>query len=147
MFLKICFLLICLSNLVHSQKSKIPPLPSFLVNTSECPLNACEVIKLLSQYFLISKNSEEENIKENVHGFDISTSNVFLEKRVREIERRLKSIEQPVWKIIEENDNSWNHCTEGFCRCRPATKSLSCWKKNLKILSVSQTIPTDIVSM
>lgn len=143
MVLKICFLLMCITSSVNLQKLKLPPLPSFLVNTTDCPLNACEVIKLLSQYFLIPKSSEEEIGKENV----LSTSNVFLEKRVREIERRLKSIEQPVWKIVDENENSWNHCTEGFCRCRPVTKSLSCWKKNLKILSVSQTIPTDILSM
>lgn len=143
MFIKICFLLICLTNSANLQKINFPELPSFLVNTTECPLNACEVIKLLSQYFLIQKSSEEEIDKENL----LLTSNVFLEKRVREIERRLKSIEQPVWKIVDENENSWNHCTEGFCRCRPVTKSLSCWKKNLKILSVSQTIPTDILSM
>lgn len=143
MFIKISFLLICLTNSVNLQKLNFPPLPDFLVNTTECPLNACEVIKLLSQYFLIQKSSEEEIDKENL----LLTSNVFLEKRVREIERRLKSIEQPVWKIVDENENSWNHCTEGFCRCRPVTKSLSCWKKNLKILSVSQIIPTDILSM
>lgn len=143
MVLKIFFFIICLSNLVNLEDIRIPPLPSFLVNTTDCPLNACEVIKLLSHYFLTPKSSEEENDKENV----LSNSNIFLEKRVREIERRLKSIEQPVWKIVDENENSWNHCTEGICRCRPVTKSLSCWKKNLKILSVSQTIPTDIVSM
>ncbi|KAL7032764.1 hypothetical protein ACKWTF_007392 [Chironomus riparius] len=64
-----------------------------------------------------------------------------------QIERRLTSVEQPVWKIImgQSLDRAWDRCTEeGFCRCLPVLKQISCWHLGLKNIPSTQSVPNDI---
>lgn len=56
-----------------------------------------------------------------------------LDRRVKELERRLTSVEQPLWKIAGSDFTDWNSCSYGSpCRCLTGTKSLNCWNNRLK---------------
>ncbi|KAG5682188.1 hypothetical protein PVAND_011556 [Polypedilum vanderplanki] len=75
-----------------------------------------------------------------------SAKEFILEQRLADIERRLSSVEQPVWKIVMSSwEKAWDKCTEeGFCRCTPAIKQISCFRLGLKSIPASQSIPNDI---
>lgn len=107
-----------------------------------CEINACEALKLM-------KNEvETDNVKNEY---------------MQNLERRLRSLEQPgeysfqlfqtikfffglVWLISDEDDR-WLRCTKGPCKCRPETKSLSCWHSQMPSLPAEQVIPFDIRNM
>lgn len=38
------------------------PIPAFLTNSQDCPLNACEVLRLISQHFLIVNSIKVKNL-------------------------------------------------------------------------------------
>ncbi|XP_068083257.1 carboxypeptidase N subunit 2 [Anabrus simplex] len=66
-----------------------------------------------------------------------------LEERLAKLGRRLKALEQPVWNIID-SESRWYRCTEGPCRCRPETHTLSCWRQDFPELPHGQSVPKDI---
>lgn len=71
-----------------------------------------------------------------------------LKLRVKELERRLSAVEQPVWTLAKGSVSEWIRCTEGkYCTCLTVTKSLNCWNSGLKTVPVAQTIPMDILNM
>jgi hypothetical protein len=78
---------------------------------------------------------------------DVSGPEQSIEHRLNDVERRLRSVEQPIWKIEKANEGSWTHCTEGTCRCQAVIKSVSCWRMRLKHIPTDQTIPNNIVQM
>lgn len=153
-------------SLVLSQTS---PMPTFLDDTSTCKINACEALKMVTEYFGSTKNrakippstsapaqkstsdeisSAKQKKKTSFLGeLDTYTMEYDLQKRVRQIESRLRSVEQPVWRLTSSNQEEWNHCTSGVCRCNPDTKRFTCWNVNLKSVPVTQIIPMDMVYM
>lgn len=125
-----------------------------------CTLNACETLKLISQLLVIlqtalvnplQKLAQSATIPGETHIDSLhSTENysgVRLHKMVRQIESRLRSVEQPVWRLALGSRSEWNHCTSSACRCNPDTKSFTCWNANLKSVPVTQVIPMNMVSM
>lgn len=148
-----------------------PTLPTFLDDTSTCKINACEALKMVTDFFGSSskykskptppsstpsqKTPSDDEISPNKQKKKISflgeldtyTMEYDLQKRVRQIESRLRSVEQPVWRLTSSNQEEWNHCTSGVCRCNPDTKRFTCWNVNLKSVPVTQIIPMDMVYM
>uniref|UniRef100_A0A1B0AI55 LRRCT domain-containing protein n=1 Tax=Glossina pallidipes TaxID=7398 RepID=A0A1B0AI55_GLOPL len=143
-------------------------MPTAVANTQNCSLNACEALKIISQLFLLMKTSlSGESVivttaksrsiaKENKTDFKMSSSALNdieesngsrLYKMVRQIESRLRSVEQPVWHLVLGSQKEWNHCTSGVCRCNPDTKSFTCWNKNLQTVPVMQIIPLNMVTI
>lgn len=150
---------ILLLTLVHFG-SLLPlynPLPKILINPRDCPLNACEVVKIFAEHLFNAKVFEDlNNANYRQHPADSQEEylNVQqwerqreLETRLLEVERRLRSVEQPIWKIIGENEDAWDKCTEGICRCHATIKSLSCWRADMLHLPPLQVIPTNIMKM
>lgn len=145
--------------------SQTPPTPDDL--TSTCKINACDALKMVTEYFGSSKfrtktfpvTSTQKSTSDEIASskqkkkdiflgeFDIYTMEYDLQKRVRQIESRLRSVEQPVWRLTSSNQEEWNHCTSGVCRCNPDTKRFTCWNVNLKSVPVTQIIPMDMVYM
>lgn len=135
------------------------PLPKILENTDQCPLNACEALKVISQYFLLTKTAKKEQDKhekneenKNSKIDDVIKVNPFMlemdfEKRLRHVEKRLKSIEQPIWKLKPGNVEEWNRCTASMCRCNPDTKTFACWNTDLKTIPIEQILPMDMINM
>lgn len=71
---------------------------------------------------------------------------VGLERRVKEVERRLSALEQPLWKISDGSAANWNACSEGnLCRC--GIKSVNCWNIGLNAIPFIQIVPVDIVTL
>lgn len=132
------------------------PLPKILINPRDCPLNACEVVKVFAEHLFNAKVFEDFN-NANYHQRHNSAEAYLnvqqwerqreLEVRLLEVERRLRSVEQPIWKIIGESEDAWDKCTEGICRCHATIKSLSCWRADLLHLPPLQVIPTNIMKM
>lgn len=154
-------------SMVLSQTS---PLPAFPDDTSTCKINACDALKMVTEYFASSKyrtkipaptssasaqkstsdeiSSAKQKKKISFLGeLDTYTMEYDLQKRVRQIESRLRSVEQPVWRLTPSNQEEWNHCTSGVCRCNPDTKRFTCWNVNLRSVPVTQIIPMDMVYM
>lgn len=122
-----------------------------VAETPNCTLNACHALKLVSQLLVLLQTTLTTN---NSHKpSDISSSNDQdirydqLHTIVHQIESRLRSVEQPVWRLALANHLEWNHCTSGGCRCNPDTKTFTCWNSNLKSVPVTQVIPLNMVSM
>jgi len=142
-------------------------MPLLSSDTKNCTLNACESLRIISQLLLLIKvmpngtlNSLAEGIKAepsrrkmgaNQESKVSDVSSMFnlaeFDKRVRQIESRLRSVEQPVWHLASGSEIEWNHCTSGGCRCNPDTKSFTCWNTNLKTVPVTQVIPMNMVSI
>lgn len=71
-----------------------------------------------------------------------------IKRRVKDLERRLSAVEQPVWRLAKGSLVEWIRCTEGkFCQCSTGTKSLNCWNSGLKTIPITQTIPMDIINL
>ncbi|XP_016965131.1 leucine-rich repeat-containing protein 15 [Drosophila biarmipes] len=143
-------------------------LPLISSDTRNCSLNACESLGIVSQLLMLINsmpngtqtvankqkpsqakvsgqgngdgNSGEVNVMSHLANFD-------LVKRVRQIESRLRSVEQPIWHLATGSQIEWNHCTSGVCRCNPDTKSFTCWNTNLKSVPVTQVIPMNMVNI
>ncbi|KAH8333357.1 hypothetical protein KR067_006763 [Drosophila pandora] len=143
-------------------------LPLISSDNRNCSLNACESLAIVSQLLMLinsmpngtqatnqkpprpqgsatnptngDTNSGEVNAMSHLANFD-------LVKRVRQIESRLRSVEQPVWRLTTGSEIEWNHCTSGVCRCNPDTKSFTCWNTNLKSVPVTQVIPMNMVTI
>lgn len=124
--------------------------------TQNCSLNACDALKIVSQLLVLMKSSlslterssqvsQSTNLATTLQ--EIEDSDYKLHKTVRQIESRLRSVEQPVWRLALGSRLEWNHCTSGICRCNPDTKSFTCWNTNLKTVPVTQVIPMNMVSM
>ncbi|KAG8221975.1 hypothetical protein J437_LFUL014472 [Ladona fulva] len=45
--------------------------------------------------------------------------------------------------LLPPDPREWTRCTEGPCRCRPETRTLSCWRQGLEELPPTQTVPAD----
>lgn len=140
--------------LLISQAFGKDSIPKFVSNNGECPLDACEVLKIFSKDYFISKLSENyesdktESLKLRSAGDSESYfKETQLEHRLADVERRLRSVEQPLWKIEVATELTWDRCTEGTCRCETLTKSLSCWRINLKSIPEIQLIPNNIQQM
>lgn len=151
---------------IVSSASEIP-LPRILTNTSNCPLNACEVFKIFSQHFFAKTESifqqqqiqkqqqlllkPNENSQSYIEKGDVlhKLSLSEIGKRIADVERRLKSVESSLWIIEKGSTTSWNQCTQGTCRCQPVIKSLSCKLKTIKFnhLPAQQIIPANILQM
>lgn len=130
-----------------------------------CPLNACEVLVYISQNFQQQKqptqpqrpafghatvgDEHQQPQAGNGHGkmLDVLAMQRDVESRVKAVERRLRSVEQPVWRLSEGSAIEWNRCTEGHCRCLVVTKSLSCWNSGLRSVPQLQTVPMDTLTM
>lgn len=71
-----------------------------------------------------------------------------LQRSIKELERRLSSVEQPIWPIRRGDESTWAECGQGqVCRCMIGTKSLNCWNHRMQTVSADQVIPVDIVNM
>lgn len=116
-----------------------------------CTLNACEALKLVSQLLVLLQTSfitPVQKAPQNSRSLaDKEDRDHHLQKMVRQIESRLRSVEQPVWRLALGSRLEWNHCTSSACRCNPDTKSFTCWNANLKSVPVAQIIPMNMVSM
>ncbi|XP_063698143.1 leucine-rich repeat-containing protein 15 [Culicoides brevitarsis] len=137
------------------------PLPKILLNPRDCPLNACEVIKIFAEHLFNAKIFEAINKNQNrfqpATRIDASTEDLLnvqqwerqreLETRLLEVERRLRSVEQPIWKINSASVDAWDRCTEGICRCHATIKSLSCWRSDLLHLPPLQVIPMNMMKI
>ncbi|KAM7357010.1 uncharacterized protein ACRADG_002539 [Cochliomyia hominivorax] len=123
-----------------------------VAETSNCTLNACHALKLVSQLLVLlqttlpSSNSIQKPAQP-VMSNDQDTRYDQLHTMVHQIESRLRSVEQPVWRLALGNRLEWNHCTSGGCRCNPDTKTFTCWNSNLKSVPVTQVIPLNMVSI
>ncbi|XP_017139384.1 platelet glycoprotein V isoform X2 [Drosophila miranda] len=143
-------------------------LPLISSDTRNCTLNACESLGIVSQLLMLinsmpngtqspARDQKPPKPKMDVHGNGDANSdeinamthlaNFDLVKRVRQIESRLRSVEQPIWHLSSGSQIEWNHCTSGVCRCNPDTKSFTCWNTNLKSVPVTQVIPMNMVSI
>lgn len=135
-------------------------LPLLPTDTRNCTLSACESLRIISQLLLLIKGSANPKTPGSpsalkAGGFsDTVTGDVSdvlnlgeFDKRVRQIESRLRSVEQPIWHLASGSDLEWNHCTSGVCRCNPDTKSFTCWNTNLKTVPVTQVIPMNMVAI
>ncbi|XP_002024789.2 platelet glycoprotein V isoform X1 [Drosophila persimilis] len=143
-------------------------LPLISSDTRNCTLNACESLGIVSQLLMLinsmpngtqspARDQRPPKPKMDVHGNGDANSdeinamthlaNFDLVKRVRQIESRLRSVEQPIWHLSSGSQIEWNHCTSGVCRCNPDTKSFTCWNTNLKSVPVTQVIPMNMVSI
>ena len=131
-----------------------------VVVAPNCTLNACEALKLVSQLLVLLQSSLVNPLQKLAQTNAIPTmahtnslqaiddyDGVRLHKMVRQIESRLRSVEQPVWRLALGSRLEWNHCTSSACRCNPDTKSFTCWNTNLKSVPVTQVIPMNMVSM
>ncbi|XP_059612664.1 LOW QUALITY PROTEIN: leucine-rich repeat transmembrane neuronal protein 2-like [Phlebotomus argentipes] len=67
-----------------------------------------------------------------------------LSKRLRLLERRLKSVEQPIWVIREGSNASWIECERGPCQCDKIARSISCSGKYLNSLPINQIVPSAV---
>lgn len=147
---------------IHSYSKGAPlynPLPKFLMNPVDCPLNACEVVKIFVEHLFNAKIMNEMYFQQfhPAHDPRDSTEEFMniqhwekqrqLETRVLEVERRLRSVEQPIWKVISDSEEAWDACTEGICRCQAAIKSLSCWRTGMNALPVLQVVPHTVLKM
>ncbi|KAI4465436.1 synaptic adhesion-like molecule salm [Holotrichia oblita] len=65
---------------------------------------------------------------------------------VVKLERKIRSLDQPVWIVSNSNDR-WMDCTRGPCKCKPEIKSITCWNTNLKVIPHQQILPIDIHTM
>ncbi|XP_032598936.1 platelet glycoprotein V isoform X2 [Drosophila grimshawi] len=148
-------------------------LPWLSAGTRNCTLNACESLRIISQLLLLMKALPNGTISPSAMGNDAGVplssaprrsaasrdssngaavgSSMFnfqdFDKRVRQIESRLRSVEQPIWHLASGSELEWNHCTSGVCRCNPDTKSFTCWNTNLKTVPVTQVIPMNMVAI
>lgn len=140
-------------------------LPLLSAGTRNCTLNACETLRIISQLLLLVRalpngtlSSSPEAARRTRPGGQSressasgDVSSIFnlseFDKRVRQIESRLRSVEQPIWHLASGSELEWNHCTSGVCRCNPDTKSFTCWNTNLKTVPVSQVIPMNMVAI
>ncbi|RZC38999.1 leucine-rich repeat-containing protein 15 [Asbolus verrucosus] len=104
-----------------------------LVKSEEylCEINACEALE-----------QSKIDLQEFIDSLEENNNNSYLLR----LERRLRALEQPVWKISKLNER-WIECAQGPCKCRPETKSLSCWQQNLPVLPATQILPQDTVSI
>ncbi|XP_023305923.2 carboxypeptidase N subunit 2 isoform X1 [Lucilia cuprina] len=118
-----------------------------------CTLNACEALKLVSQLLVLLQTTliipvqRAPQISRTNSLSDKEERDSQLHKMVRQIESRLRSVEQPVWRLALGSRLEWNHCTSSACRCNPDTKSFTCWNTNLKSVPVTQVIPMNMVSI
>lgn len=73
--------------------------------------------------------------------------NLEMEIRLRCVEERLRSLEQPLWRI--DGVDTWNQCSNGGtgCQCDQTTKRISCWRSSLKVLPPNQIVPSDVQNM
>lgn len=160
------FALIIYSKLFYASPL-FNPLPRFLINTADCPLNACEVVKIFAEHLFNAKVTEDgqlgpsldydgsietdETIEDNRDEWDFGNGQrrrqKRLEARIADVERRLRSVEQPLWKVVPDTDAAWDKCTESVCRCQPSIKSLSCWRTGINVLPDLLTIPSSIIKM
>ena len=95
-----------------------------------------------------SSRSHEEHEFQDFHDekYEIKR-NLLMERKLHEVERRLRSIEQPVWKFEKANSRAWDRCTEGDCRCQPVTKTLNCWRMGIESLPQQQILPLNMLRM
>ncbi|CAH2000035.1 unnamed protein product [Acanthoscelides obtectus] len=96
-----------------------------------CDITACEALQ-----------QSQIELREFADYLEDQNTNSYLMK----LERRLRSLEQPVWEISKANER-WIDCGKGPCKCRPETKSVTCWQKDLQILPSDQTLPHDVISI
>ncbi|KAL7734253.1 hypothetical protein ACLKA6_011920 [Drosophila palustris] len=143
-----------------------------LLSARNCTLTPCESLRIISQLLLLIKAMPNVNLNPSLtEGVKLDSSrrkmtgnsnknestnasevgSMFnlaeFDKRVRQIESRLRSVEQPIWHLASGSEIEWNHCTSGGCRCNPDTKSFTCWNTNLKTVPVTQVIPMNMVSI
>ncbi|XP_054084983.1 leucine-rich repeat-containing protein 15 isoform X1 [Zeugodacus cucurbitae] len=118
-------------------------------NSNPCKLNACEIMNYLSKQFLVAEAFIDSDFEKLLKVASTDSLPVILAmvNRVRQIENRLRSIEQPVWRLVSASQKEWSRCTSGVCRCSPETKRFTCWNTNFISLPVSQVIPMNMESM
>ncbi|XP_067648049.1 leucine-rich repeat-containing protein 15-like [Eurosta solidaginis] len=122
------------------------------LNNTPCNINMCEILKYFLEEIMLLKGSIASDNKqmfgeeEKKHIFNLPFD-LSLLKRVRQIENRLRSIEQPVWRLAPASQNEWNQCAAGICRCCPETKSFICWNTNFSFLPINQVIPMNMILM
>ncbi|GLV37748.1 uncharacterized protein CBL_06551 [Carabus blaptoides fortunei] len=96
-----------------------------------CNLTACDAVEICR------REIKEKRIVDNEEHTD---------SMLIKLERRLRSLEQPVWTTHIGNDR-WIRCAAGSCKCRPETKSVSCWHAQMSVLPANQIIPHDIINI
>ncbi|KAG5864266.1 hypothetical protein JTB14_012519 [Gonioctena quinquepunctata] len=84
----------------------------------------------------------EMDLKEFSDSLEENSTNSYLVK----LERRLRSLEQPVWEISRVNER-WIDCGKGPCKCRPETKSVICWQNELSTIPPDQLLPHDVITI
>lgn len=71
-----------------------------------------------------------------------------LERSIKELDHRLSSVEQPVWRVVKADETAWSQCAQGnVCRCLGGTKSLNCWNRRMHSVPVAQAVPTNTASI
>ncbi|KAK5645623.1 hypothetical protein RI129_004087 [Pyrocoelia pectoralis] len=101
--------------------------------TDSCQINACDAIE-----------SMEKILHTQLALLNVSESDLRYE--IIKLERRVRSLEQPVWPI-SNSDDRWHNCIQGPCKCKPETKSISCWNKHIAALPPGQVVPQDLQTL
>ncbi|CAH1725610.1 unnamed protein product [Aphis gossypii] len=110
-----------------------------------CALNACEAYVRMRDDLanavrpINDKLSGEDGGRGGVAG----DRGALLEARLQRLDRRLRSVEQPVWTITS-GVSRWKRCNYGPCKCRTETHSVSCWRKDFEEIPPGQTLPYDV---
>lgn len=166
------WLLLILTLEAHSESQTLDEFrqrylqPLLSAGTRNCTLNACETLRIITQLLMLIKALPNGTLSTLMAAAPVETAKrrtpagrepagevgamfnpAEFDKRVRQIESRLRSVEQPVWHLASGSELEWNHCTSGVCRCNPDTKSFTCWNTNLKTVPVSQVIPMNMVAI
>ncbi|XP_031346602.1 carboxypeptidase N subunit 2-like isoform X2 [Photinus pyralis] len=96
------------------------------IDPDYCQINACDAVesmqRALGAQLTILNNSEND-----------------LRYEIVKLERRVRSLEQP--------EDRWHDCVQGPCKCKPETKSVSCWNKHVMALPLGQVIPQDLQTL
>lgn len=51
-----------------------------------------------------------------------------------------------VWQMSSDEED-WEICAEGPCRCQPEIKLVSCWRQDLLDLPAAQLVPRDVLKL
>ncbi|KAI8428919.1 hypothetical protein MSG28_007544 [Choristoneura fumiferana] len=99
---------------------------------AQCSLTACEVLDAVTKGHQRQDSRGQGNCVADLHW--------------RQLDRRLRAIEQPTWTITF-GQSRWRQCGRNVCRCDVARRSLNCWRANLATLSADLLVPSDLVTI
>ncbi|CAG4937745.1 unnamed protein product [Colias eurytheme] len=98
---------------------------------AQCSLTPCEVLQILTR-----------KTKPGDAGNEACAEDL----KWRQLDRRLRAIEQPAW-TISLSQSRWRQCSKSVCRCDASHRSLNCWRSGLTSLNADLVVPVDIYTI